>query len=75
MGLPAVKNVSLKVHRGEVVGIAGVQGNGQSELADAISGLLPLMSGEIDLFRKASAELILKKRPADGKRSQHGKGF
>ena len=47
MGLPAVKNVSLKVHRGEVVGIAGVQGNGQSELADAISGLLPLMSGEI----------------------------
>ncbi len=29
----------------------------------------------VDLFRKASAELILKKRSADGKRSQHGKGF
>ncbi len=47
MGLPAVKNVSLQVRRGEVVGIAGVQGNGQSELADAIAGLLPLMSGRV----------------------------
>ena len=60
MGLPAVKNVSLKVHRGEVVGIAGVQGNGQSELADAISGLLPLMSGEI----RVNGTRIAGKNPA-----------
>lgn len=48
-GLPAVKDVSFRVHKGEVVGIAGVQGNGQSELADAVSGLLPLMAGEVIL--------------------------
>lgn len=47
LGMPAVNNVSLKVRKGEVVGIAGVQGNGQSELADAVAGLLPLMSGQV----------------------------
>lgn len=47
IGLPSVKNISLAVRKGEVVGIAGVQGNGQSELADAISGLLPLTTGEL----------------------------
>jgi len=52
MGFPAVKNVSLQVRKGEVVGIAGVQGNGQSELADAVSGLLPLMSGEVKINGK-----------------------
>lgn len=52
MGMPAVKNVSLEVRKGEVVGIAGVQGNGQAELADAIAGLLPLMSGQIALNGK-----------------------
>lgn len=51
-GLPAVKNVSFQIHRGEVVGIAGVQGNGQSELADAVSGLLPLTNGEVILNGK-----------------------
>lgn len=51
-GLPVVHNISLCVRGGEVVGIAGVQGNGQSELADAVSGLLPLMSGEVLLNGK-----------------------
>lgn len=46
-GIPAVNHVSLQVRKGEVVGIAGVQGNGQSELADAVSGLLPLTSGKV----------------------------
>lgn len=49
MGLLAVENVSLQVRQGEVVGIAGVQGNGQSELADAVSGLLPLVSGGVQM--------------------------
>ena len=52
MGLPAVRDVSFDVHRGEVVGIAGVQGNGQSELADAVAGLLPLSHGEVFLNGK-----------------------
>lgn len=38
-GLPALKNVSLTVRSGEILGIAGVGGNGQSELAEVITGL------------------------------------
>lgn len=37
-GLPAVKNASLAVHKGEIVGIAGVSGNGQLELVEALMG-------------------------------------
>ena len=39
-----VKNVSLEVHSGEIVAIAGVAGNGQVEIADAIAGLAPVRS-------------------------------
>ena len=39
-GRPRVHNVSLAVHRGEIVGIAGVEGNGQHELCEAIFGLV-----------------------------------
>lgn len=42
-----VKDVSLNVRAGEIVAIAGVSGNGQVELADAIAGLLPVSSGKI----------------------------
>ena len=38
-GIPAVKNLSLEVRAGEIVGIAGIDGNGQSELIQAITGL------------------------------------
>jgi simple sugar transport system ATP-binding protein len=38
-GLPAVKDVSFSIREGEIFGIAGVAGNGQSELAEAITGL------------------------------------
>jgi general nucleoside transport system ATP-binding protein len=46
-GLPAVRNVSLAVRAGEIVGIAGVEGNGQSELIEAITGLRHPESGEV----------------------------
>jgi ABC-type uncharacterized transport system ATPase subunit len=46
-GLPAVRDVSLSVRAGEIVGIAGVEGNGQSELIEAITGLLRPESGEV----------------------------
>ena len=48
-GTQALREVSLEVRRGEIVGIAGVAGNGQSELADAIAGLLHVESGQITL--------------------------
>ncbi|HEY3343479.1 MAG TPA: ABC transporter ATP-binding protein, partial [Anaerolineaceae bacterium] len=46
-GLPALKAVSLTVRCGEILGIAGVSGNGQSELSQALTGMLKPTSGSI----------------------------
>ncbi len=46
---PAVDHVSFTVHAGEIVGIAGVQGNGQTELVEAITGLSSVLSGQVVL--------------------------
>ncbi len=46
-GLPAVNGVSFMVREGEVLGVAGVQGNGQSELVEALTGLRKIESGEV----------------------------
>src|SRR5436190_3505278 len=48
-GLEAVRGVSFEVHAGEIVGIAGVDGNGQSELIDAVAGLRRASSGRVVL--------------------------
>jgi simple sugar transport system ATP-binding protein len=48
----ALDDVSLTIHSGEVLGIAGVAGNGQSELAEVISGLRKAESGEIYMMGK-----------------------
>ena len=48
-GLEAVRGVSFSVHAGEVLGIAGVQGNGQTELAEALTGLRHIESGHFTL--------------------------
>ncbi|HEU3579790.1 ABC transporter ATP-binding protein [Streptococcus pneumoniae] len=48
-GVPAVKNLSLDIRAGEIVGIAGIDGNGQSELIQAITGLRKVESGSIEL--------------------------
>ncbi len=45
--LMMVKGLSLEVHKGEILGIAGVQGNGQTELVEAITGLRETVSGHI----------------------------
>ena len=46
-GRPLIDDVGLTVRAGEVVGIAGVEGNGQAELVDAIMGLRPLAAGTV----------------------------
>jgi len=46
-GLPAIQAVNLKVRRGEIVGIAGVSGNGQSALVEVLSGQRQLAQGQI----------------------------
>ena len=43
----AVDDFSLEVRSGEILGIAGVSGNGQRELAEAVAGLRPVMSGRV----------------------------
>jgi general nucleoside transport system ATP-binding protein len=62
-GLEAVRGVSFDVRAGEIVGIAGVDGNGQSELIDALAGLQRSTSGEIrvrghDITRAAAGEVL-----------------
>jgi general nucleoside transport system ATP-binding protein len=49
LGLPAVRGVSFEVREGEIVGVAGVSGNGQRELAMALAGLTPVTRGTITL--------------------------
>jgi simple sugar transport system ATP-binding protein len=46
-GLPALRGVSLKVREGEIVGLAGVAGNGQSELAETLAGLRKVVEGKV----------------------------
>jgi general nucleoside transport system ATP-binding protein len=62
-GLEAVRDVSLEVRSGEIVGLAGVDANGQSELIDAIAGLRPVEKGRIvvdgeDLTRAHARETL-----------------
>jgi len=48
-GLEAIRGVSFEVRGGEIVGIAGVDGNGQTELIDAITGLRKAASGRVSI--------------------------
>ncbi|MEW5867066.1 MAG: ABC transporter ATP-binding protein [Bacillota bacterium] len=48
-GLPAVRGVSFDVRAGEIVGIAGIEGNGQTELVEALTGLRKVVSGRISM--------------------------
>lgn len=49
LGVPRLDGVSLTLRGGEIVGVAGVSGNGQSELLDALAGLLVPQTGELQL--------------------------
>jgi len=49
LGLEVLHGVSLDVHAGEILGIAGVEGNGQSELTEVLTGMRKLTSGRISL--------------------------
>jgi len=49
-GLPALKGISLRVHSGEIVGIAGVAGNGQKQLVEVVTGLRKISGGRIRIF-------------------------
>jgi len=65
-GLAALDDLDLAVHSGEIVGIAGVAGNGQRELAQAIAGLRSVESGSIHLVGEDRTDATPRQRFADG---------
>ena len=62
----AVNNVSLNVHAGEIVCIAGIDGNGQSEFVYGLTGLEPLASGKLVLNGKDITHDSIRKRNMEG---------
>ena len=61
-GREQVRGVDLTVRAGEIFGVAGVQGNGQTELVEALTGLRPVTSGEVHLHDEEITELRRRKR-------------
>ncbi|MEM0988715.1 MAG: ABC transporter ATP-binding protein [Pseudomonadota bacterium] len=60
-GAPRLRDVSLELRAGEILGLAGVSGNGQSELLDVLAGLAPVQQGKIEL----AGRIIDAAHPAD----------
>ncbi len=61
-----VRDVSFTIHEGEIFSIAGVSGNGQTEIADAVAGLLRAKSGKIKLKGKDITDLDVRRRTLAG---------
>lgn len=62
-GLPALKDVSFEIHKGQILGLAGVSGNGQAELSQVLCGILKAKSGSItfdgkDITHATPAEVV-----------------
>lgn len=66
IGVEKVKDFSLDVHSGEIVGIAGVDGNGQTELLYALSGLSPVEKGQILLNGEDITKCSIRERVEKG---------
>ncbi|MBQ3078697.1 MAG: ABC transporter ATP-binding protein [Clostridia bacterium] len=62
----AVKNVSFTVREGEIVCIAGIEGNGQTEFVQALTGLEKIKSGSIKLYGKELTKLSIRQRAKSG---------
>jgi general nucleoside transport system ATP-binding protein len=65
-GRAVVDDVSIVIHQGEIVGLAGVEGNGQAELVEAIMGMLPVESGRITLAGTDIGEWHTRERRENG---------
>ena len=65
-GRRAFENINFSINQGEVVGIAGVEGNGQRELAESILGVYPIESGEIILGNTTINDLSTRDRRESG---------
>ncbi len=65
-GIAAVNKFNLKVRQGEIMAIAGIDGNGQSELVYALCGMVPIESGEIILNGENITKIGIKERYEKG---------
>ncbi len=65
-GADIISDLDIKVHAGEIVGLVGVEGNGQSELLETISGLRPAASGDITIANENIAGMTVLERRARG---------
>jgi general nucleoside transport system ATP-binding protein len=65
-GRPILDDVDFEVRAGEIVGIAGVEGNGQAQLVDAIIGLMPEATGEITLDGASLSDMQTRERRGAG---------
>ncbi len=65
-GRALLDHVTMSVHAGEIVGVAGIQGNGQTELVEAITGLLPIASGEVEFLGRNVTRFSPRKRHEAG---------
>jgi len=65
-GIPALRKVNFSVKEGEIVGIAGVEGNGQTELIESISGMLQPTEGEVLFKGKDITKLSVRSRREEG---------
>jgi simple sugar transport system ATP-binding protein len=65
-GLPALKEISFSVHAGEILGLAGVSGNGQTELAEVLAGTRHVTQGRMLIFDRDVTGLDAKARMAAG---------
>ena len=61
IGKCLVKDISFGIRAGEIVGIAGVEGNGQNELSEMITGLLPMTEGEITVNGHSTKGMNIRK--------------
>ncbi len=65
-GKPVLSDISFEVHKGEIVGVAGIEGNGQAPLVDSLIGLVPGATGEIKIEGKSIVGLDALDRRATG---------
>jgi len=65
-GQPALRGVSLSVQSGEILGVAGISGNGQRELAEVIAGLRPISGGTVEMDGMPITEWTTARRTENG---------
>ena len=61
-----LKDFTLQVRRGEIVGVAGVEGNGQTELVEAVTGLRKIESGSVSILGQDTAKFSVRKKNEAG---------